>query len=171
MPSSPSGGRRAVAPPPGAPRDDAATGMDTSARMLSDTGCMAEPSVIEALPRMSREEARTLLRREFKAESGTFTRALRSRLTWEREGFAAVVRAMHAICVDCADHPQLERWLAEGFWQSSTFITTWSGNREFPRTEPAEYYQRAWDQLNDLTGWFFGGISPYTDEFPFAPVR
>ena len=165
------GGALSTAVSAGDSGDEVTTGLDTSPVLMSDMRLMAEAVVSRPVTRMSREQSRTLLRREFKAESGTFTRALRSQLTWDREAFAGLVTAMHVICTDYSDQPHLERWLAEGIWQSNAFITAWSGNREFPRTEPDEYYERAWDQLNELAGWFFGGISPYNDEFPFVPVR
>lgn len=56
-------------------------------------------------------------------------------------------------------HTMLPRWIAEGFWYVPTFTRDWTSHPAWERViarEP-EYYQKAYQRLDDLASWFFDG--------------
>jgi hypothetical protein len=64
----------------------------------------------------------------------------------------------------------LDRWMAEGFWYVPSFVRDWTTHPNFPRIHNAEYYQKAYQRLDDLAYWFFFGESPYLNESGFEPM-
>jgi hypothetical protein len=104
---------------------------------------------------------RVILRREFDAEDGSFLMSLRGEFVWNREAFSRLVNAMEACCRDTEGKETLDRWMAEGFWYLSTFVEGCATHDAFPKDEPAEYYEKAFQRLHDLAYWFFFGESPY----------
>jgi len=112
----------------------------------------------------------TILRNEFGADDGSFLIRLRVHLTWDRDAFTRVITAMQTYC-EQSDHPDtLERWIAEGFWFIPRFVRDWTTHENFPREHAAEYYERAFERLDDLAYWYFMGESPYEDNTGFAPL-
>jgi hypothetical protein len=102
-----------------------------------------------------------LLRREFAAEEGSFLLQLRCDLHWDRGAFSRLEQAMRRVCAQQEPQDQLSRWLVEGYWRLSDFVPEHIYHRDFPRREPAEYYQSAIKRLTDLQNWFVTGRSPY----------
>ena len=101
------------------------------------------------------------LRHEFEAGDGSFLIQLRFDLTWDKQAFATLTDAMRDCCEMQAESDRINRWLAEGFWYLQRFVRDWTQHPQFPRPYPADYYERAYGQLDDLAEWFFTGISPY----------
>jgi hypothetical protein len=102
-----------------------------------------------------------LLRHEFSAEDGSFLVQLRVDYHWDRTAFSRLEQAMRRVCALEQSREQLDRWLAEGYWYLSDFVPSHTSHPDFPRPEPAEYYQAAVRRLWDLQNWFVTGRSPY----------
>ena len=73
-------------------------------------------------------------------------------------------------CQEYSESDSLERWMAEGFWFLPSFIREWTTHSSFPRVHEAEYYQRAYERLDDLAYWFFIGDCPYLNEATLEPM-
>ncbi len=106
------------------------------------------------------EDYRTVLRHEFGAEEGSFLLQLRVHLEWDRDAFDRLLAAMETCCRDHAGEEKLDRWLAEGFWYLTSFVRDWTTHPQFPRPFPEEYYDAAYQRLDELAEWFFTGESP-----------
>jgi hypothetical protein len=104
-----------------------------------------------------------LLRREFSAQDGSFLLQLRLDLHWDRQAFSRLEQAMRRACAQLESRDDLDRWLAEGYWYLSDFVPGHTSHPNFPRPEPAGYYQAAIQRLWDLQYWFVTGQSPYLD--------
>ena len=111
-----------------------------------------------------------VLKREFEAEEGSFLIELRCDLTWNLDSFSRLTTAMEACCRGNESNEALERWVANGFWYLSWFVAEWTRHPSFPRSHPDEYYQKAYQRLNDLAFWFFSGSSPYEEGHVPAPL-
>lgn len=104
------------------------------------------------------------LRREFAAEEGTFLLNLRgARLEWDMTAFSRLEKAMRWACEHVQDHDQLDRWMAEGFYETSRFVQAWTSHPSFPRPEPEQYYRDCIERLDDLADWFFRGYHSYNE--------
>ena len=57
---------------------------------------------------------------------------------------------MRRVCAQQEPPEQLARWLVEGYWYLSDFVPGQISHPDFPRLEPAEYYQSAVKRLWDL---------------------
>lgn len=64
------------------------------------------------------------------------------------------------------DDTMLPRWLADGFWYLSTFVRGHTSHPAWEKTiaQEPEYFSHAYDRLDDLASWFFGGECPWIDE-------
>jgi hypothetical protein len=102
-----------------------------------------------------------LLRHEFNAGDGSFLLQLRCDLHWDRSAFSRLEQAMRRVCAQQEPREQLARWLVEGYWYMSVFVPGHISHPDFPRAEPAGYYQSAVKRLQDLQNWFATGRSPY----------
>ncbi len=102
-----------------------------------------------------------ILRHEFEAGEGSFLIRLRCDLVWDRAAFTRLERAMRAVCERHQDADLLERRLAEGFYELSTWVRDWSTHPNFPRPAPESYHSACLERLEDLADWFFRGESPY----------
>jgi hypothetical protein len=102
-----------------------------------------------------------LLSREFSAEDGSFLLQLRIDLHWDRQAFSRLEQAMRRACGRMESQGHLDRWLAEGYWYLSDFVPGHISHPDFPRPEPAAYYEAATRRLWDLQNWFVTGRSPY----------
>ena len=104
------------------------------------------------------------LRREFAADEGTFLLNLRGdRLEWDKPAFSRLEKAMRWACEHFQGHDQLDRWMANGFYETSRFVRTWTSHPDFPRPEPGQYYQDCIERLHDLADWFFRGYHAYNE--------
>jgi hypothetical protein len=111
-----------------------------------------------------------LLRHEFSAEDGSFLVQLRVDLHWDRRAFSRLEQAMRRVCAQQESREQLDRWLAEGYWYMSDFVAGHISHPDFPRPEPAEYYQSAVRRLWDLQNWFVTGRSPYLASYHWPDI-
>jgi hypothetical protein len=109
------------------------------------------------------DDALAVLRREFDACEGSFLLRLRSWLEWDPVAFSRLERAMRAVCQQCQEQDRLERWMAEGFYDASRSVRDWTSHPNFPRPEPAQYYQDCIERLDDLADWFFRGWHNYQE--------
>ncbi|WP_051572362.1 hypothetical protein [Cryptosporangium arvum] len=82
---------------------------------------------------------------------------------WDRAGFGDMERAMRAVCAVYADRGHLDRWLAEGFYYVSTWVPVHTAHVDFPRPEPASYYEACTTRLQELAAWFFHGWHVYQE--------
>jgi hypothetical protein len=102
------------------------------------------------------------LKSEFDAGEGSFLIKLRPSLEWDKVAFSRLASAMKCCAETRSNEPNLERWVAEGFWFVPRFIKEWVAHPNFPKVHAADYYEKAFTQLDDLAYWYFMGQSPYT---------
>ena len=103
------------------------------------------------------------MRREFDAEDGTFMLNLRPSLEWDKAAFSRMEKTMRWAC-EHRDHDQLDRWIADGFYEVSRFVRNWTSHPNFPRPEPEQYYHDCIERLDDLADWFFRGYHVYREQ-------
>ena len=101
------------------------------------------------------EDFMTILKNEFEAGEGSFLIKLRVKLEWDKDAFNRLVTAMKLCAESKSSEPQLERWVAEGFWYVSWFVQSWATHPNFPKDHATDYY------VDDLASWCFTGRSPY----------
>lgn len=111
-----------------------------------------------------------ILKHEFEANESSFLIKLRIDLEWDREAFSRLVAAMKVCCEKHSKKKVLDRWLANGFWYFGWFVKSWTMHPSFPRVHSKEYYQKAYERLDDLAYWFFFGESPYETGHGFEPL-
>jgi hypothetical protein len=128
----------------------------------------------------------TVLAYEFSEGEGSFSSQLRLMLHWDRIAFTRLTEAMLACCQAYDDQGKLAghsnvadddtlvpRWLAEGFWYTSSFVRDWTTHPAWAEKTRADqdYYDRAYERLDMLAYWFFTGASPSSDTAKtFAPM-
>jgi hypothetical protein len=114
-----------------------------------------------------------ILRQEFVEGEDSFCLQLRINLAWDKKAFSRLTAAMLQCCKSMAQDEMLPRWLAEGFWYIPQFVRNWTTHpawKETTQTEP-QYYEDAYQRLDDLAYWFFIGESSYIDpEKGYAPM-
>ena len=110
---------------------------------------------------MTDDDYLPILTNEFRAEEDTFLIQLRPWLHWDKIAFTRLTQAMAICCRLTAGQEKLDRWVAEGFWFIPTFVRDWTTHPKFPREHSAEYYEAAYERLDDLAYWFFHGETPY----------
>ena len=111
-----------------------------------------------------------ILRNEFEAGSESFLSKLRPDLDWNKAAFTRLSTAMKVCCETQPGAETVERWIARGFWYILRFVREWTTHPNFPKIYPIEYYDRAYQRLDDLAFWFFFGQSPYIDNDRFDPM-
>jgi len=111
-----------------------------------------------------------VLRSEFEAGDGAFLIRLRTGMHWDKESFTRLITAMQQCCQQHSKSETLERWMANGFWYVPSFVREWTTHPNFPRVHSTEYYQKAYERLDDLAYWFFYGESPYLNGTGFEPM-
>jgi hypothetical protein len=109
------------------------------------------------------DDALAVLRREYELADGSFLLLLRSGLVWDRVAFTRLERAMREVCAQYEDHDDLPRWMAAGFYEVSHVVAGWTSHPNFPRPQPAHYYQDCLERLGDLADWFFRGWHAYQE--------
>ncbi|MEU4561107.1 hypothetical protein AB0F72_22220 [Actinoplanes sp. NPDC023936] len=110
------------------------------------------------------DDALTVLRREFEATEGSFLLCLRGAdLVWDRAAFSQLEQTMRTVCKQYEGRDDLPRWMAEGFYYVSHFVTEWTSHPNFPRPEPVQYYHDCLERLRDLADWFFHGWHAYQE--------
>ena len=104
-----------------------------------------------------------ILKHEFEADDESFILKLRAHLEWDKALFSQLITAMKNYCENETDNKLVARWIAQGFWYIPQFTKDWTVHPNFPRVHSEEYYQKAYQLLDDLAYWFFMGESPYQD--------
>ncbi|PWU56541.1 hypothetical protein DLJ47_05780 [Micromonospora sp. S4605] len=115
------------------------------------------------------DDAIQVLRREFNAEEGSFLLRLRGDLIWDRGAFSRLELAMRMVCATYQERDQLERWLAEGFYEMATYVPGWTSHPNFPRPA-AEYHEACLERIGDLADWFFRGWHAYDETHVWADL-
>lgn len=110
-----------------------------------------------------RGSSRDILRREFRAEEGSFLIQARVHLEWDWVAFRRLTSAMYDVADEVKGKPSIETWIAEGFWFCDTWIRDHTSHPNFPRP-PEEAYQDALALLNQLASFLFTGLNPYNDD-------
>ena len=77
---------------------------------------------------------------------------------------------MEECAIAQAGRPEIERWIALGFWYLEQFVPDWTNHPNFPRPYEEQYYLAACERLRDLAFWFFWGQSPYEGGGPLGPM-
>lgn len=111
-----------------------------------------------------------ILKNEFEAGETSFLIKIRSNLEWDKNAFSQLVSAMKMCCEHQNKSEMVERWLAQGFWYLPNFVSEWTTHKNFPRPHSEEYYEKAYERLDDLAFWFFFGESPSLDGHGFEPL-
>jgi hypothetical protein len=111
-----------------------------------------------------------VLRNEFEAGEGSFLIRIRCHLDWDKSSFTRLITAMRRCCEEFSTSDTLERWMASGFWDVPSFVRNWTTHPSFPRVHEPEYYQKAYQRLDDLAHWFFTGESPYREGTGFESL-
>ena len=106
---------------------------------------------------------REILRREFDAEEGSFLLQARVQLKWDWDAFRRLTSAMYDVADEVRKKPEIETWIAEGFWYCDTFIRDWTSHPNFPRP-PEDAYRDAIELVHYLALLLFSGESPYKDD-------
>jgi hypothetical protein len=104
---------------------------------------------------MTTDDYRSVLRREFAADEGSFLIQLRGG-TWDKVAFARLVAAMEACCRD-QDEDTLERWVAHGFWYVHLTVEHQTLSSGMRLAHEPEYYRQAFEKIADLAYDFFAG--------------
>lgn len=102
-----------------------------------------------------------VLRNEFEAGEGSFLIQIRPELEWHKPSFTRLITVMQKCCEEHSKSKKLDRWMANGFWYIPIFVREWTTHSSFPQVHGPEYYQQAYQRLDDLAYWFFFGESPY----------
>jgi hypothetical protein len=107
--------------------------------------------------------ARDILRREFRAEKGSFLLQVRRSYEWDWDAFRKLTGAMYDVAEEVKGRPSIETWIAEGFWFCDTWIRDATSHPNFPRPQE-DVYREALCLLSDLASFLFTGQSPYKDD-------
>lgn len=118
------------------------------------------------------EDYLQVLRDEFGAGESIdyFVIQIRVHLNWDKASFTRLITAMERCCEEYSGTDSLERWMANGFWYVPQFVRDWTTHPDFPQEHEPEYYQQAYQRLDDLAYWFFWGESPYQEGIKFEPM-
>ena len=103
---------------------------------------------------------RSILKSEFDAEDGSFPIQLRCSNRWDKDAFNRLAAAMKSCCIESCDDESLERWIADGFWDTESLARDWVANPSSSLVHSAEYYNAATELLHQLAYWYFRGESP-----------
>ena len=106
---------------------------------------------------------REILRREFDAGEGSFLQQARCHYVWDWDAFRRLTSAMYDVANEVRGKPEIETWIARGFWFCDTWIRDHTSHPNFPRP-PENAYRDALALLDDLASFLFTGLNPYTDD-------
>lgn len=98
---------------------------------------------------------------ELNVEDGSFLIELRINLNWNHVSFINLLNKLYEECQNRENDRMLSREIAGGIWYISTFVKDWSQHEDFPKKFSKEYYELAYDLINDLTYHYFVGESLY----------
>jgi hypothetical protein len=104
------------------------------------------------------------LKDELNAEEGSFLLELRTELNWNHDSLLNLLTKLNAECKRTKENLNLSREIASGIWYISDFIKNWTEHKNFPKKYPTEYYEKAYELINDLAYYYFMAESPYQSE-------
>ncbi|WMI68193.1 hypothetical protein [Mangrovimonas sp. YM274] len=104
------------------------------------------------------------LKDELNAEDGSFLLELRTDLNWNHDSFINLLTELNTECKRTKENLNLSRDIASGIWHISDFIKNWTEHNNFPKKYSDEYYNKAYELINDLTYSYFMAESPYDSE-------
>ncbi|AFM05563.1 hypothetical protein Fleli_3232 [Bernardetia litoralis DSM 6794] len=98
---------------------------------------------------------------ELNAEDNSFLIQLRSNLHWNHNSFMNLIDKLYKECQRTEKDTVLDREIACGIWYISTFIKDWSTDENFPQKFSEEYYENAYELIDDLVYHYFMAKSLY----------
>lgn len=104
------------------------------------------------------------LKDELNAEDGSFLLELRTNLNWNHDSFINLLTELNTECKRTKENLNLSRDTACGVWYISDFIKNWTVHPNFPKVFADEYYEKAYQLINDLAYSYFMAESPYESE-------
>ena len=106
---------------------------------------------------------RPILKSQFDGEDGSFLLQLRCDNTWDRIAFDRLIAAMKSCCISSAGAEVLDRWVADGFWDTESIVRDWLSDSSSNANHSPEYFRAALELLHELSYWYF------RDELPAGP--
>ncbi len=101
------------------------------------------------------------LMQELNAEDNSFLIEFRIDLNWNHISFVNLLNKLYEECQNRENDTMLSREIAGGIWYISNYIEDWSQHKAFPKKFSKEYYELAYELINDLTYHYFVGESLY----------
>ena len=101
---------------------------------------------------------------ELNAEKGSFLLELRTDFNWNHNSFLNLLSELNNECKKTKKDLNLSRDIASGIWYISDFIKSWAEHKNFPKKYSDEYYEKAYELINDLAYSYFMSESPYQSE-------
>lgn len=101
---------------------------------------------------------------ELNAENGSFLLELRTDLNWNHDSFINLLTELNTECKRTKENLNLSRDTACGIWYISDFIKNWTEHQNFPKEFAEEYYEKAYQLINDLAYSYFMAETPYESE-------
>ena len=98
------------------------------------------------------------------AEEGSFLLDLRCNLKWNNESFKELLNLILEEANKTKDDKTISKQTASRIWFVNDFVKNWSEHDNFPKTNPSEYYDQAYQLLNEVTYTYFLSESPYESE-------
>lgn len=98
---------------------------------------------------------------ELHAKDGSFLIQLRPSLNWNHNSFMNLIDKLYEECQRTEKDTTLDREITCGIWYISTFIKDWSTHENFPQKFPKEYYEKAYELIDDLVYYYFMAESLY----------
>lgn len=93
------------------------------------------------------------MRREKSGDEHAFTYHVRFKREWRHDLFVNLIRAMHQIARENERKEMIEKWLASSFYFCTSAIPRWACHPNFTKIFDEEYYQYAYEILDDLTNY------------------
>jgi len=101
---------------------------------------------------------------ELNGENGSFILELRIYLNWNHTSFINLMIELFRASQKTKYDITLQREIASGVWYISTFIKSWTEHENFPKKFSQEYYNKAYELINDLAWSYFMADSPFNSE-------
>jgi len=104
------------------------------------------------------------LKDELNAENGSFLLELRTEFNWNHKSFVNLMTELNNESNKTKNDSELSREITSGFWYVSDFIKNWTEHENFIKKLPTEYYNKAYELINDIVYTYFMSESPYQSE-------
>ena len=117
------------------------------------------------------EEVVERLKQELELAHGSFLSQLRPNFVWDAEAFVRLTEAMEAYCRTIPRGEQVDLWIAHEFWYVPAYVRKWTSHPGFPRQYSSDYYDRAYDRLDQLAWWYFTNSPPFVEGHAWKSVR